>query len=823
MSYEDLKRIAYALYRPILLLEDVLPYESRRRYERALTVVLVLLGAVIFIGYFLGGLAPFAGNALIESVQGFSRKALGLFLIVLPVRASLTGLSAFHRSYYFRGLNQIVQETHSDNDVPVSFEIAAIMHYTPDDDVTGGFLRSPYGQDTMIRLGVTEEALESFLNESRTLLSAREVFLEREPGGMVLPVYVRSLYKIDQAFAHFLQTQGYTIEELIGAAEWIMRTHRWLRERERWYSRDRLGRIEGLGKDFAYGERYTLEKYGHYIEQDPIYAVSAETHGEDSEVEKLEAELARSRQANAILVGNESTERLEVLARLTHKIHEGHVYPPLEHKHLFLFDIGRLIGEKKTKVDIEEEFNRALIQAHDAGNIILAFDDAVAGFTSAAAGEVDIPALLAPFYDAPHIQIVLTANEDQLHTMLERDARIKQNFEVVRVQSLDERVLIQLLQQRALRLEHRHRALMTYPALLEIARGAHRYFSDATMPDKALDLMEETFIHADSTGVDLITATEVDAVIEGKTGIPLGEIHEEEQETLMHLEEELQKRVIGQTDALTAMAGALRRARAGINDPDRPIGTFLFIGPTGVGKTETAKALAELFFGDARAMHRFDMSEFQTPQAIDRLIGGSDGTPGRLVALLKEAPYHVVLLDEFEKASPQVHDLFLQILDEGEFTDALGHQVNARNTIIIATSNAGADLLYQALEEGRAIAGMEDEIIDSIVSRAIFRPELLNRFDDIILFHPLAKHEAGSVAEIALRELAERLREKGLTLKITDELIQYVTEKGYDPRFGGRNINRVIKETVEQAVADKIIAGEVKKGDEVVLADKDLP
>ena len=824
MTYDSLETVAKRLYRPILILEDVLPYETRNRWTMLLTISLVVLLVLAIVSYVItnseAAILVFPGLA---AFQVASSKVYGLFLIVLALRFCFTALEAFHRSYYFRGLNLVLEELDSDNDVPVSFEVAAIMHYTKKTDVTHGFLTSPYGEDIMIRLGILEEELHTYLETRHAKVPTEKVAFPDEIGAITLPDYAEGLYTADEGFSQFLFKHQLQLSELRGAADWVMRTNRLIRNNERWYSRDVLGRIPGIGKAWGAGEKFHLEKFGHYIHRDPVYlSATIRAHDEDDDTEAIERELSKSRQANVVLVGEEGSGKRSVLAQLAHKIREGHILPPLEHKNIFILDVDSIVSFAKEKGLFEETIRTCLREAADSGDIILVIENIALASSNASTIHSDLVGLLEPYFELPSIQLLVTTAEEQLHQYVENDARVRQYFEIVRLHELDDTALVYILEQRAIRLEQRYQPVFTYQTLTTIATDADRYFTDGVMPDKALDLMEESVVRAVSMGASIVTPQIVEEVIEEKTGIPLGEVTADEQQKLMHLEDELNERVVGQQEAIDAVSGAMRRARSGINDPNRPIGTFLFLGPTGVGKTETAKALANVYFGDDDAMHRLDMSEFQTPDAIDRLIGFSDGRPGRLVSMLKEHPYHVLLLDEFEKADSSVHDLFLRILDEGQFTDGIGHKVNAQNTIIIATSNAGAEMIWEYAETGRDISELNKVLVDQIIQVGIFKPELVNRFDAVILFHPLIENEIKQVAYIQLNKLAERMRSKGVDLVVNDALIDFVGETGYDSQFGGRQMNRTIKESVEQIVADKIISGEIKRGQKVMLSKDDF-
>ncbi len=358
---------------------------------------------------------------------------------------------------------------------------------------------------------------------------------------------------------------------------------------------------------------------------------------------------------------------------------------------------------------------------------------------------------------------------------------------------------------------------------MAIISGAERYFVGGVMPDKALDLLSEIIPVAHKKNINYITKEDVVALIETKTGIPTGEIEAPEREKLINLEKVLHERIVGQNEAVSAISNAMRRARSGISNPNRPLGSFLFMGPTGVGKTETSKALAQVFFGSEENMLRLDMSEYNTKEGLERLIGSFDnGTPGVLVSMLREKPYGVLLLDEFEKTSKDVLDLFLQILDEGIFSDMVGNKVNARNLIIIATSNAASDIIWELMRAGKNLIDNKNNIINQIVSRGIFKPELLNRFDGTILFHPLDDVSLKQIAQLMVKKLQNRLREKGIQLVINDELLNFLVKEGSDPEFGARPLNRAIQEKVEKIIADKIISGEIKAGSSVTLTEKDL-
>ena len=333
------------------------------------------------------------------------------------------------------------------------------------------------------------------------------------------------------------------------------------------------------------------------------------------------------------------------------------------------------------------------------------------------------------------------------------------------------------------------------------------------MPKRALDILASATGNAVAVGDIFVAPAHISRIVEQKTNLPSGAIGTDERAMLVNLEVSLHKRVIGQDEAIRAIADTIRRARTAVRNPSRPIGSFLFLGPTGVGKTESAKALAAVYFGSEDSMMRFDMTEYQTEDDIAKLLGSPDrNDPGILSTRIRRSPYGVVLLDEFEKSHQQVRNVFLQILDEGFFSDHLGTRVNMRNTIIIATSNAGALLIQDLVKQGKNLSGSKETFIEHIQREAHMAPELLNRFDSLVIFRPLDDASCHAIAELLLKKLAKRLAEQNYLLEITPELIRAVATGGFDPKFGARPMQRWIQDHVEKEVTDRILAGTISPG-----------
>ncbi len=817
MPYNDLKKLTERFYGPALALRRVFPGEVRARVQRIFMFVSILLFALMVLSLAFGQ-GALKGMPVVAFIVSLGARFAGAFFVVFPFAFAVSALEAFHRSFYFRGLEQVLAESTDRQHGPAaSWEVATLVDDSAESDLVRGFLESEFGQEIMYRAGIGEDEFGEFFKNRVQPLPAAACVIERDQG-VTLATYTRSIYKQNQELQHFLLQHNISAAQFVHAAEWVTNIERGERRSARWWSRDNLGRIPGLGKSWSYGETYLLEKYGHDLADDRAWVPALLTrHAEDDEVEEIEKVLARARQSNALITGEDTETIRQRVAQFYHKIREGNVLPMLEGKRVFMVDLPTIVAAGGDKAGFEALLIRVLNQAVHAGNIILYFEQVPAAIGSAQALGSDLVDIMLPYFESDAIQMLFAADTMSFHATLSRDVRIMQAFDQVQMHSVSMEGLRYLLEQRAMTRERYTGVVVTVPALEAIARMADRYFPTGVMPDKAFDLLEELVPLAMAKGINQLKQRDVEELVMEKTGIPMGEPTQAERQKLLSLEDFLHRRVVGQSEAVNAVSRALRRARAGVGSANKPMGSFLFLGPTGVGKTETAKALAEALFGSERMMSRLDMSEFQGEDALAELLGSVEGNrPGRLVTMIREKQYGVLLLDEFEKSARGVHDLFLQILDEGIFTDTAGKSVNARNLIIIATSNAGADLIWQWAKEGKDIAALKRTLIDTLIARSLFRPEFLNRFDDIIMFHPLASEQVRDIARIQLTNLAKHIaEERNIELVVTDELVDQVAEAGYDPQFGGRPLQRAIKERVEQLIADEMLKGELHPGDKL--------
>jgi ATP-dependent Clp protease ATP-binding subunit ClpC len=795
-------------YRPILRLQAVFPVSIQSIF-RALALVLFILTAF---GILLTQISlPLPEFSLLqEQIVPFQGLLVRFAALSLMGWLLLTALTMYFRSYYFAWLPTVLPE-HGHAGIALTYELGEILLSAQ--HPTEAFLASRVGQEILVRAGYekNESGLASAPLETLTALPWPDAKL------YTVSQLVRFLAEHDEPFMRALFAHGVSKDDFLGSAAWVDLQHQQRKSRERKWGKEHLGRIPGIGKELAYGNVYYLDQYATPITTLPDYQEATAQTGGHPETREIEAILSRGREANVLLSGEEGVGKLGILAEIAHEINEGYAFPELEHKKLYVLDGPGLIASNPTKADLEAKIRITLSEAERAGNIILVITDIHLVIQSAEALGSNFVSLLDPFLTSRSLQVVGTTNPQAFFDVLERNPKLLQRFDKVDASTADTHATVRTLERAALTFENRYGLIFTHPALVRLVDNADRFITSGTMPDKALDALAELATLAHQNNQTLINETTVNQFFSATTNIPIGDVGQDERNTLMHLEELLHARVIGQDAAITAIATSMRRARAGIQNPNRPLGSFLFLGPTGVGKTEVSKSLADAFFGSEEKMTRFDMSEYKTFDALEKLTGSfQSGKTGTLTKALKQQPYGLLLLDEFEKSNDQVKDLFLQILDEGVFADMQGKRISARSSLVIATSNAGADKIWDMFQAGKDPSLFTQELIHHIIAEGIYKPELINRFDGVIVFHPLAKSHLMQIAQLMLDKLARRvLEQKGISVTFDPGVIEIVATRGANPQFGARPMNRYILEHVEQIIADQVIAGNLTTGSEL--------
>lgn len=526
---------------------------------------------------------------------------------------------------------------------------------------------------------------------------------------------------------------------------------------------------------------------------------------------------------NVILVGEKGVGTTSMLYAIAERMAAEDVPEVLQDKRLVLLSVTSLVSGAGGGGALEERLQEIMVEIIKAGNIVLAIEDIheLVGVSSVSGESLDLAAILSKVLENRTFVAFATSTIDGYRRYVEPSALFTA-FEKVNVDEVAPAVAIQILESKAGAVEARHRVFFSYAAVEKIVRLSVRYIHDRRLPEKALTLLDEVAAYTRAAKGEhaMVTADDAAAVVSRRTNTNVAAVTEDEASKLLHLEERMHQRMVGQDSAVRAVANALRRARAELRDPKRPIGVFLFLGPTGVGKTELAKTVAEVYFGDEQNMIRLDMSEYQDPTALSRLLGappsGGGTARGYLTEAVRTNPFSLVLLDELEKAHPDVLNVFLQVFDDGRLTDASGRTIDFTNVIIIATSNAGTDVIQQRMKAGQQPRQIREELVERVLGQ-YFRPEFLNRFDDVIVFTPLSPEEVAQITELLLKKVAAQLAGRGITLQASGEAIRELAAAGFDPVYGARPLRRVIQEKVDNALATFLLTGKLGRRDAAVL------
>jgi len=574
----------------------------------------------------------------------------------------------------------------------------------------------------------------------------------------------------------------------------------------------------GIGRDWANGFTPKLQLFGVNISQ-AIQQHSAHFGALTNSpgVHALRSALTKGN-GTVALIGDEGAGKTSHVYALAQSLLAESRDPQLRHKQIVGLDASAIISSAQRKGELEHIVNTLLYEASQAGNIVLFFDNADL-FLRDGNGTFDATHLLLPAAQSKSFQLVLAMTPRDLQELKVRNASFASSLTPIVLQKPDPKKVLEILQDTAIKLEHRQQTLITYRALTEARTLSERYMQDLAEPGRSIRVLEQALSYPENS---IVTDRSVQQSIEETQGVKLTSVTQAESDTLINLEDKIHERMVNQTRAVEVVSSALRRARAGVANPNRPMGSFLFLGPTGVGKTELAKALSAVYFGDEKQMVRLDMSEYQQAEDVHRLL--SDGTTdsNSLIMSVRSQPYSVILLDEIEKAHTNVLNLLLQLLDEGQLSDSSGKPASFRDCIIITTSNAGAPAIRRQVEQGKSLKEFEKPFIDELITSGQFKPELLNRYDEIVLFRPLNEPELEQVVGLMIGDVNKTLSQQNISVELTPEATKKVVRLGYDPRLGARPMRRMIQQTVEDIIAKLILKKEVNPGDNITLHDDDI-
>jgi ATP-dependent Clp protease ATP-binding subunit ClpC len=603
----------------------------------------------------------------------------------------------------------------------------------------------------------------------------------------------------------YLSKQDLKLEDVAEVYVWLERLHQAMNKPKPYFG--------GIGRDWAAGFTPTLDRFAVNISRQ-VEGGAAHYHTL-AHADILDTIIHNLSSGSVGLVGESGTGKSSLVYALAERLLEGRDRE-LQYYQIFSLDASAIMSAAKDS--LERIMLTLFAEAVHARNIIIFLDNAEL-FFSEGTGSFDMGQILMPLMQNQSIKVIAAFTPDDFQQLRASNSGLAAHLPTVALKEPDKSTTMEILEDTALNMEVKNKIVVSYPAIKEAYRLSGQYMQDLAYPGKAISALEQALPY---TAGKLMSAESIQQAVEKTKGVKVARAEAPEADMLLHLEDKIHTRMINQTRAVKVVSAALRRGRAGVADPKRPIGSFLFLGPTGVGKTELARSLAAIYFGDEHRMIRLDMSEYQQGGDVERLLEAGGNNAKSLILQIREQPFSVVLLDEVEKAHPNVLNLLLQLLDEGQLSDAQGHATSFKNAIIIATSNAGAVEITQRVGSGDALETFERPLIEKLINEGQFKPELINRFDEIVLFRPLNKQELSQVAALMLGEVSKTLANQNIAVKLTDAALQKVVEAGYDPEFGARPMRRALQKMVEDSIAKKLLSKEAGSGSTITLDVADL-
>lgn len=689
-------------------------------------------------------------------------------------------------------------------------------------DLTSQMMNSKQVQDIFYRLGLKYEQTNQLIEATKFVNTRFDahvgLFAQAFNKAMALGLeYVDEVAVImclvETLWVDKLRQLGVQMSEIDGLNLWLRNIKRKARYKTLWAEKSLLKPVDGMNR--AYTSRYapTLKDFGDDYTADAVRGEFVVSVGKEEQMRELVKVLQKDSGAAAIVLGEPGVGKSIFLRHLATRMVVEDVPKSLRDKRLVAFEHGRAYTNSQSYEQYKRILQDVFSEVAATKDVLLVLDNLDQMLDVREEYQAELVNLIVGAVDKYHLQIVATSSPAGYNKFIKPIPGLVSIFTTITLLEPKPEVSLQILIDEADRLEKKYGVGVQVPALKQIVQLAPKFAYERVMPDKGVDLLEEAILEARDAGLNTLTEDIVNDLISRKVGVNVGRISEDEAQVLNKLEERMHGRVVGQEQPILAVANALRRARAGLQKSGKPIASFLFFGPTGVGKTEVSKTLAEAYYGDEKMMIRIDMSEYQEESNLGRLIGELNGerlTGGFLTEAVRQKPFSLVLFDEIEKANPKVLDLFLQMLDEGFITDGAGRKVDFTNTIIIATTNAGSREIADEILKGNKY----DDVyfIAQEALKRVFRVEFLNRFSKIVMFKPLNQIEVEQIAMLMLERLDKQLQSQGYTLEYTREGVQNLVKLGFDPVYGARQMQRVIQEQVEDRIAQAVVTGNLKPG-----------
>lgn len=671
--------------------------------------------------------------------------------------------------------------------------------------------KSQAGQFMAVRFGVTANFLLNIASDDvkqtdDVWIAARDIQKETASELIHGAVLAVALVRQFPGYDTLLAQMHLELDDLVMGVRWYNHIQELIGKHA---MRKRTG---GIARDWSFGYVPLLKRFGINLSESPNGAFTVELDSHMQALDQLVDTLGANGRQNAAIVGPEGVGKTTLLRAFAERLLDGDAAIPssLKFRQVFLMDSSALISAAPGRGELEGLVMRVLTEAYRAKNIIICLDNAQLFFEEGV-GSVDLTNVLLPILEAGNLRIILTMDEQRLLQIAQRNPGLVNALNRITLTPATREETMAVMQDQLIMTEYQRKVTYMYQSLAEAYRLSERYVHDLEMPGRALKLLESAASYGE--GGKLVTVNSVQQAIEQTMNVKVGVANaDDERETLLNLEDKIHERMINQVRAVQVVSDALRRARAGVRNQDRPIGTFLFLGPTGVGKTELAKALAEVYFGGEERIVRLDLNEYVTLDDVSRLIADGVEDPNSLTAQVMKQPFSVILLDEIEKAHPNVLTTLLQLLDEGILRDIKNREVSFRDAIVIATSNAGADKIREYISAGQSPDQFEEKFLDELIASNQFKPEFLNRFDEIVTFTPLSKEHLVQVIDLMIAGVNKTLALQKVSVEVAEDAKLYLVDKGYDPRLGARPMRRVVQRAIENTVAKEMLGGNVTPG-----------